>query len=379
MAPRPTDPREYRDRAVLDALLRDIALRTERLPRPVRIMEVCGTHTMALYRTGLSARLAEAGILMVSGPGCPVCVTPNGVHEAAIRLVTERPSTTLLAFGDMTRVPTTIGSLQTSVPAAGSRLKVVFSPQEALDAARREPDRQVVFYGAGFETTTPGIAATVKRARAEGLRNFSVLSAFWLIPPPLRAILESGDVRISGFLYPGHVSAILGVHPYEFVPREFGVPGAIAGFEPADLLLGIRAIVDQAVAKAPAVALEYARAVRPEGNPAARALMDEVLEPWDALWRGLGRIPASGLKLRPDYADYDAEKKLGLRIVDEDAGDLAGCRCGEVLRGVITPEECPLYGRVCRPESPRGPCMVSFEGACLVHLKYGDETTGGLP
>lgn len=359
-----------RDRRVVTPLLRDIAAKAALLPGPVRLMEVCGTHTMSLFRSGLTARLAEAGVEMVSGPGCPVCVTPNGLHEAAIALLTERPDTILAVFGDMTRVPTARGALQTAVPAPGSRLRIVISPEDALDEARQAPGKDVVFFGAGFETTIPGIALTVRRARAENRGNFSVLSAFWLVPPPLRAILESGEVRLSGFLYPGHVSVIIGARPYAFIAERFGLPGAIAGFEPADLLLGIRAILGQAIAGRPGVALEYARVVRPEGNPAARAIMDEILEPKDALWRGLGRIPGSGLALRPEYAAFDAERKYGLAIA-EDPGDLRGCRCGEVLRGLIRPEECALFGRSCRPDAPKGPCMVSMEGACLVHLRFG--------
>ncbi|HMA53630.1 MAG TPA: hydrogenase formation protein HypD, partial [Acidobacteriota bacterium] len=204
----------------------------------------------------------------------------------------------------------------------------------------------------------------------EGLKNFSVLPALWLVPPALRAILEAGEAAVDGFIYPGHVSAVIGAEPYEFVAREFGVPGAIAGFEPGDILLAIRSVLEQALEGKPRVALEYSRAIGREGNPVARALMAEVLEPFDARWRGLGIIPASGLRLRKAFAGFDAASRFGIKE-SADARDLAGCRCGEVLRGVIRPEGCRLFGVKCLPDSPLGPCMVSYEGACLIHFKYG--------
>jgi len=362
--------KELRNPKAIRKLLGDIEEIARLLSRPPRIMEVCGTHTMALFRHGLTPLLADAGVEMVSGPGCPVCITPAGIHEAAIDLVVEREGLTLAVFGDMTRVPTRKGSLQTAIPGPGSRIKIVYSPEEALDEARRNPSRQVVFFGAGFETTIPAIAFTAKRAAAEGLDNFSILPALWLVPPALRAILEAGEIAVSGFIYPGHVSAIIGAGPYGFVARDHGIPGAIAGFEPGDILLAVRSILEQAAAGTPRVALEYARAMRAEGNPVARALMDEIFEPFDAAWRGLGTIPQSGLRFREEYAGFDAPAKHGLTVAD--AGrDLPGCRCGDVLRGVIRPEGCRLYGTKCVPDSPLGPCMVSYEGACLIHFKYG--------
>jgi len=361
--------KELRNAKAVRGILTEISEKTAALPSPVRIMEVCGTHTMALFRNGLTPLLAEAGVEMISGPGCPVCITPNGVHEAAIDLLTGREGLTLAAFGDMTRVPTRRGSLQTAVPAREAKLRIVYSPREALDEARRAPDRQVVFYGAGFETTIPAIALTVRHAAEEGLGNFSVLPALWLIPPALEALLESGRTAISGFLYPGHVSAVIGVEPYAFVAERYGVPGAVAGFEPGDILLAIRSVLDQIGSGKPGVALEYARAVRPEGNPVARAVMAEVLEPCDAVWRGLGRIPASGLTLRKKFRGSDARARFGIRIADS-GRDLPGCRCGEVLRAVIRPDGCRLFGTRCTPETPLGPCMVSYEGSCLIHYKY---------
>jgi hydrogenase expression/formation protein HypD len=359
----------FQDRRVMAGLLVEIASLAEKAPEPVRLMEVCGTHTMTIHRHGLKDLLRRAGVEMISGPGCPVCITPDGFHEAAIRLVTERENTVLATFGDMTRVPTKIGSLQTAVPARGSAVKVVYSPEEALEAARRNPGKEVVFFGAGFETTIPGIVLTAGRALAENLPNFAVLTAFWLIPPPLRAILSSGEIRISGFLYPGHVSAIIGSRPYEFVAREFGLPGAITGFEPGDILLGVRAVLEQIRDGRPRVGNAYPRVVRADGNPMARDVMAKYLEPFDAVWRGLGRIPQSGLRFKPSFAAADAAVKFGLGPAEDDT-DSPGCRCGEVLRGVLAPPQCGLFGRACSPEAPRGPCMVSFEGACFVYYKY---------
>ena len=361
--------KEFRDRKVLAGLLRTIGRQAKQAGPPLRLMEVCGTHTMTIHRYGLQPMLEQAGVVLTSGPGCPVCITPDAYHEAAIGLVTGRENIILATFGDMTRVPTPRGSLQTVVPAAGSRLKIVYSPQEALEAARQNPGREVIFFGVGFETTIPSIALTIKQAARERLSNFCVLSALWIIPPPLRAILESGEVRLQGFLYPGHVSAIIGLRPYAFVAEEFGVPGAVAGFEPADILLAVSSVLGQIIQKRPAVANVYGRVVRDEGNPRALAIMDEMLEVKDALWRGLGLIPRSGLRIRDSYGAWDAEKKHGLRL-EPGLAELAGCRCGEVLRGALAPPECGLFGRTCNPESPRGPCMVSLEGACLVYYKY---------
>ncbi len=364
--------KELRDPAALRRLLGEIEGQVRGIGRAPRLMEVCGTHTMALFKSGLTPLLARAGVEMVSGPGCPVCITPNGIHEAAIAVLTGIENLTLAAFGDMTRVPTRKGSLQTAIPARGSRLRIVYSPEEALDEARRAPDRPVVFFGAGFETTIPAIAYTVRRAAEERLRNYAVLPALWLVPPALRAVLEGGKVAVDGFIYPGHVSAVIGVEPYEFVAREFGVPGAVAGFEPGDILLAVRSILDQMAEGKPRVALEYSRAIGRDGNAVARALMAEIFEPYDASWRGLGKIPGSGLRFRAAFAGFDAGPRFGLETAGPDR-DLDGCRCGEVLRGVIRPEGCRLFGKKCLPDSPLGPCMVSYEGACLIHFKYGTE------
>ncbi|MGB8953444.1 MAG: hydrogenase formation protein HypD [Candidatus Aminicenantales bacterium] len=361
--------KEYRDQKIIKGLLKEIAQKARFLPSTTRIMEVCGTHTMTIHKYGLKNMLAEAGVEMVSGPGCPVCITPNEYHESAIRLVAERDHTILATFGDMTRVPTHQGSLQAAVPASGSAVKIIYSPEESLDMARRTPGKEIVFFGVGFETTIPSIALMAKKAFEEKISNYSILSALWLIPPPLRAIVESKEIKIMGFLYPGHVSAIIGQKPYEFIARDHGIPGAIAGFEPGDILLGISSILGQIQEGRPRVSIEYSRVVRPEGNRIALDIMEEVLETKDAFWRGLGLIPQSGLRLKKKYSFCDAEKKFDLNLRAE-SPDLPGCRCGDVLRGLISPPQCPLFAGKCSPDFPFGPCMVSFEGACLVYYKY---------
>jgi hydrogenase expression/formation protein HypD len=360
---------ETRDRRVIQALLKEIEKGTRAFSSSVRIMEVCGTHTMTVHKYGLKSLLEEAGVEVISGPGCPVCITPNEIHEAAIELVTENPDFILTTFGDMTRVPTSKGSLQRAAPAKGSMLKIVYSPQETLEIAASNPEKNVVFFGVGFETTIPAIALTVKKAFEDGLANFSLLSALWLIPPPLEAIVKAKEIAIDGFLYPGHVSAIIGEKPYGFIAEEYKIPGAICGFEPTDILIGILSVIKQRQEGKAIVSNEYTRVVRPLGNPKGLAIMEEMLETKDAHWRGLGLIPRSGLKLKKKYDVYDAEAKFKLKI-KEGSGDLPGCRCGEVLRGLISPPQCPLYAKKCNPDFPYGPCMVSFEGACLVHYKY---------
>jgi hydrogenase expression/formation protein HypD len=324
---------------------------------------------MTIHKFGLRKLLEDAGVEMLSGPGCPVCITPNEIHHAAIELVAEKENHILTTFGDMTRVPTQQGSLQTIVPASGSVVKVVYSPTESLDIAKHNPQKEVIFFGVGFETTIPAIILTAKAAEQEKISNYSILSALWIIPPPLRAILEAKDTEIQGFLYPGHVSAIIGEEPYRFVADEFGIPGCITGFEPSDILLAISSILDQINEGKARIANEYSRVVRPAGNTKAQVLMDDICEPKDAYWRGLGLIPKSGLKLKKKYSEVDAETKFGMNIV-YGSDDLPGCRCGDVLKGKISPPECGLFGKKCNPDSPYGPCMVSFEGACLAYYKY---------
>jgi hydrogenase expression/formation protein HypD len=361
--------KELRNRKIILGLLDKIEERAQSLSLPVNIMEVCGTHTMTIHKYGLKKLLDTAGINMLSGPGCPVCITPNEIHEAAIDLITDKEALFLATFGDMTRVPTAKGSLQTVIPAKDSRIRIVYSPEESLALARTYPQKEIVFFGVGFETTIPSIALTAKQAWEENLDNYSILSALWLIPPPLKAILKARDTHIHGFLYPGHVSAIIGTKPYKFIARDYGIPGTVTGFEPGDVLLGILSILEQLSEGKARVSNEYIRVVRDSGNPQALAVMTEILDVKDAYWRGLGLIPNSGLRLKEKYSRFDAEKKHGFDII-WGSGDLPGCRCGEVLKGKISPPECSLFSKKCNPEQPYGPCMVSFEGACLAFYKY---------
>jgi len=366
---KPNFMREFRDKKANQGLLAEIRNKVPHLEPPVKIMEVCGTHTMTIHKFGLREVLKASGVEMISGPGCPVCITPNGFHEAAIDMVEARENFILTTFGDMTRVPTQRGSLQKTVPAKNSKIKIVYSPQESLDLALNNPDKDVIFFGVGFETTIPAIAFVVESAYRQKIKNFSVLSALWTIPAPLRALVSAKNVAIDGFLYPGHVSVIIGEKPYQFIADEFGIPGSITGFEPNDILLAILSILDQKTAGKPEVDNSYSRVVRPTGNPTALKIMERVLEPYNACWRGLGIIPRSGLKIKSKYEAFDAEKKYSLSIPNQ-SEDLKGCRCGEVLQGRISPPQCPMFAKKCHPESPYGPCMVSFEGACLAFYKY---------
>jgi len=333
---------------------------------PIRLMEVCGTHTMAIARAGIKKLLPE-GIALLSGPGCPVCVTSaQEIGRAAA--IGRRNDVILTTFGDMMRVPGPDGSLQ-DLKGEGRDVRVVYSCLDALETARRNPRREVVFLGVGFETTAPTVAATVLKARKEGVRNFSVLSHFKLIFPALEALLVSRASRIDGFICPGHVSVITGSRPYERIAARFRTPCVITGFEPSDILKGISALVRAHRTRRPRVVIEYKRAVRRDGNAKARRLMEKVFEPATVSWRGLGRIRKSGLVLRRAYRDFDAARRWPVRVA---AGkEPAGCLCGAVLRGAKTPAQCRLFGKRCTPQHPVGPCMVSSEGTCAALYRYG--------
>jgi len=375
----------YRSAELARGIARRIGELAARLDRPVALMEVCGTHTVALARHGLKTLLPPT-LRLLSGPGCPVCVTAQRDLDRAIALAApdgERPRR-LLTFGDMLRVPGSAGSLETA-RARGAKVEIVYSPFAAVEAARAAPEKEIVFLGVGFETTAPAIAAMLQAARAEKLANLSVLPLLKVLPPALRALLASGEAgapRLDGLLLPGHVSAIIGARPYEFLAREFGLPGVIAGFEPVDILDGIRLLLEQLVARRAAIEIAYRRVVAPEGNPEARRLLAEVFAPADAEWRGLGLIPGSGLRLAPEYAAFDADARFPLAAAaaaatGADSSARSGCRCGEILRGRLEPRGCPLFGRACTPERPLGPCMVSSEGACAAEFQYGGGGEGG--
>ena len=334
-------------------------------PIPVNLMEVCGTHTVAIFRHGIRQLLPE-NVNLISGPGCPVCVTANRDIDWAIADA-KQPDTILTTFGDMLKVPGSHSSLQ-QARAEGGEVRVVYSTLDALQIARANPQKRVVFFGIGFETTAPTIACSILEAEETGLENYFVFSVNKVMPPPMKALVDSGEVRIDGFLCPGHVSAIIGSEPYQFLARDYGIPCVIAGFEPVDVLQSIDMLLAQRVEGRAEVEIQYKRVVRQEGNPAAMAPLYRVFQPADAEWRGLGMIPGSGLEVREEYARFDAR-----RVTQIDPGptrEHRGCRCGDVLRGVMKPPECPLYGRACTPETPVGPCMVSSEGTCSTWFQF---------
>lgn len=335
---------------------------------PVRIMEVCGTHTMAIAKSGLR-QVLPPHIKLVSGPGCPVCVTPAAAMDQVLEL-SSRSQVTLTTYGDLMRVPGSVrGDDLRRRKALGADVRVVYSPMDALEIAKNEPDRQVVFLGVGFETTAPGTALAVLEAREQGIENFSLLSLLKRTPPALRALMARDDVAIDALLCPGHVATILGANAFGFLPKEHSLPAVVAGFETGDLLYAVYALLRQIKESSPHLENEYTRAVSNEGNQAALAVMEQVLEPRADLWRGLGLIPDSGLALRPEFAFWDAEKRFGLTSVEQDAP--TPCRCGDVICGLIEPAQCPLFGTACTPDSPTGPCMVSGEGACSAAYHYG--------
>ena len=343
--------------------LRRLAAELEAEARPgLTFMEVCGTHTMAIARYGLR-QILPPGLRLVSGPGCPVCVTAITDLDHVVALA-RQPQITLTTFGDLIRVPASRTTLAAE-RAAGADVRVVYSAHDAVEIALSQPERQVVFAGIGFETTAPTVAAALLEARARGATNFSVLSMHKTMPLPLRALLDLGETPISGFLLPGHVSVITGTACYEFLAQEYGVAGVVAGFEPYDILRALLRLIRQTK---PAIEIEYGRAVRPEGNVVAQRLLEQVFVPSDADWRGLGVIPGSGLALRPELADADAALRFDVQL--EAPLEPRGCRCGEVLRGVIDPAECPLFAGRCTPGNPVGACMVSSEGACAARYRF---------
>ncbi|MBI5845639.1 MAG: hydrogenase formation protein HypD [Deltaproteobacteria bacterium] len=334
-------------------------------PPGARIMEVCGTHTVAVFRHGIRSLLPE-GVRLLSGPGCPVCVTPQSEIDLFIRAAGLK-GVILATFGDLIRVPGTKASLGEK-KAGGADVKVVLSPLDAVKLAAENPKRQVAFAGIGFETTAPATAAAIMAAQAQGLKNFSVICAHKLLPPALTALLAGGKLEIDGLLCPGHVSVIIGARAYEPIARDFKLPCVVAGFEAADILLGLYRLFRQMGEKRVEAENAYERAVSWDGNEKARRIMHSVFEPADAAWRGLGTIPASGLAIKDEFAGFDASKRLG--ISPEPAPDPPGCLCGQVLTARITPPRCPLYQKACTPENPVGPCMVSSEGACAAYSKY---------
>ncbi|MFO1077398.1 MAG: hydrogenase formation protein HypD [Planctomycetota bacterium] len=358
-------PDAWSDPRRITRLQHRIAALAAQLPRPVTFMEVCGTHTHAIAAAGLR-RLLPDNVRLISGPGCPVCVTPVDYLDHALALA-RVPDVTIATFGDLVRVPASRRQSLELAAADGADVRIVYSPRDALALAAAEPGRRVVFLAVGFETTMPTIAAALLEAEQRGIPNFLVLAGGKLIEPPLRALVHDDAVRVDGFLLPGHVSVILGSDAYRFLADECGVPGVVTGFTPVEVQLGLCALVRQCGRGEAAIENRYARVVSAAGNRCAQQLVARFFAPADTRWRGLGAIPASGLVLRPEWAHRDAAR---IAVEIPPPQEPKGCRCGEVLKGTIAPPECPLFARGCVPEHAVGACMVSSEGTCAAWYRH---------
>jgi hydrogenase expression/formation protein HypD len=348
--------------------IKDMArqLQGYRIDAPVRVMEVCGTHTTEFFRTGVKD-IFPPGLCLVDGPGCPVCVTPNEYLDRAIE-IGKKYSPVIATFGDMVKVPSSYSSLGRE-KAEGIDVEVVYSPMDAVALARDNPGRQVIFLSIGFETTAPTEAIAVREAKNINLKNFSLLAGNKLTPPAVRALLDAGEVNIDGFILPGHVSAITGLNAWRFIASDYGKPCVVAGFESRDLMRGTMMLLDLIRERKAEIRNGYTRVVREDGNLRAQEILAEVFEAADSKWRGIGIIPGSGLVLKAEYSGFDAELRFPVDLPP--VKEHAGCRCGELLRGTILPTDCPLFGAACTPERPVGPCMVSSEGPCAAYHKYG--------
>lgn len=357
---------EYRDPQLARALVEAIAADVSDYAGTMTLMEVCGTHTMSIYQHGIRSLLPEQ-IRLVSGPGCPVCVTPIGYVDRAVAYA-RQPDTVIATFGDMIRVPGSSSSLLHE-KAAGAEVQIIYSPLDAVKLAEKHPEKRVVFIGVGFETTAPTIGGSILEAERLGLKNYFVLCAHKTMPTPMAALTSDPELRVDGYLCPAHVSAVIGAEAYRLLADDYGVPCVVTGFEPLDMLRGIQMLARQVVAGRAEVENEYHRIVKPEGNKRALQILQQVFEPCDADWRGIGAIPDSGLKIREDYAAFDAELQLPADV--EEPKEHKGCLCGEILKGKVAPKDCPLFRKGCTPENPVGACMVSSEGTCAAEYKYG--------
>ena len=349
------DLSKYRDPKLIKKIVEDL----QNWDKPIKIMEVCGSHTMAIGHWGIRKLLPE-NISLISGPGCPVCVTPSSLIDELINL----KDVTIATFGDVIRVPGKDETLE-HARARGLDVRIVYSPLEALEMAK---EKETIFVGIGFETTIPGIAQTILMAQQQKLHNFSVFPAFKLVPPALEALLSADDIKLDGFLLPGHVSVIIGSESYMLLPEKYNIGGVVTGFEPLDILTAIKIITKQVKHNKPAIVNEYNRVVNIVGNRSAQKVIDTVLKTEDALWRGIGWIPNSGLGIRDEFKEFDASKKYNITLKEEEGN--TGCRCADVLKGIIIPPECPLFEKTCNPANPIGPCMVSSEGSCAAYYKY---------
>lgn len=358
---------EYRGRDLVQGLARTIAHDAARLVGPVRFMEVCGTHTMAIAQFGLKSLLPPQ-IRLVSGPGCPVCVTPVGYLDHALALAADARNL-VATFGDLLRVPGSTSSLLAE-RARGTDVRVVYSPLDAVLLAKQYPDRRVIFLGVGFETTAPTVAAAILKAEQLGLENFFVLTSHKTMPAPMAALSADPGLLIQGYLCPAHVSTVIGAAAYQPLVERFGIPCVVTGFEPADVLQGVLWLLRQQLAGDARVEIQYRRAVTWQGGQRAQELLGQLFEPCAAEWRGLGVIEQSGLQIRERYSRFDAARMLPVSLPEP--REPQGCRCGGVLTGQIEPVDCPLFGKVCTPEAPVGACMVSSEGSCAAAWRYGN-------
>ncbi|WP_040411507.1 hydrogenase formation protein HypD [Desulfosporosinus sp. OT] len=333
------------------------------------IMEVCGTHTVAIAKNALRELLPET-VRLISGPGCPVCVTDSSDIDRYLYLAAQ-PNVITATFGDMIRVPGTEKNLQV-LRAEGADVRIVYSTQDALELARKNRDKEVVFLGIGFETTVPTVAVSLETAKHEGIENYSVLSMHKVVPPVLRLLAEDAELVVDAFLDPGHVCSIIGIEPIGFMAKDYGKPGVVTGFEALDILEAIVMLLRQREEGRSEIEIQYKRVAKPEGNPRARMFIEQVFEPVEASWRGIGLIPQSGLGIREEYSLWDAAKKFSLPIFHSE--ETPGCRCGDVLKGRIYPTQCSLFARFCTPMKPVGPCMVSSEGSCAAYYRYAQRS-----
>ncbi|WP_417278923.1 hydrogenase formation protein HypD [Celeribacter sp.] len=366
---------EFRDPKAAKALLARIAELTDEIgatkEKPVYIMEICGGHTHAIFRYGLD-KLTPEGVEFIHGPGCPVCVLPMARVDECVEIA-ERPEVIFTTFGDAMRVPGQKNSLM-QAKAAGADIRMVYSPLDALELARRNPDREVVFFGLGFETTTPSTALSIQQAAREDLTNFSIFCNHITVPPPIKALLDDPHMMLDGFVGPGHVSMVIGTHPYDFIAEDYGKPIVVAGFEPLDLLQSVMMVLEQIRDGRAEVENQYARVVPEHGNPVSIAAIADVYEMRPSFeWRGLGEIDHSGLKIREKYRAFDAEEKFGIGYAagQRSVQEPEGCACGAVMTGRLKPTGCPQFGKGCSPEMPLGALMVSSEGACAAYYQYG--------
>ncbi len=357
---------EYHDPELAGLQLQALGQTLAGSTRSMTFMEVCGTHTMAVYQHGIRSLLPDQ-VRLISGPGCPVCVTPIGYVDHAVALA-RRPGTIIATFGDMVRVPGSSSSLLYE-QARGAVIRIVYSPIDAVTLAENNPDSAVVFLGVGFETTAPTVAGAILTASGKQLDNFYVLCSHKTMPAPMAALADDPELQVDGYLCPAHVSAIIGAEAYQPLVDAYRVPCVVTGFEPLDVLQGVLMLTRQRIAGRARVENQYRRVVKPQGNPKAKALLNQVFEPCDASWRGIGDIPGSGLQVRHEYARFDAAQQLP--VVIEPPVEYRDCLCGEILKGKARPQDCQLFRNICTPEDPVGPCMVSSEGTCAAAYKYG--------